>query len=97
MPGRSLTKEGTVLPPRMLFAGLVARVESFFFCSNKTPRRPAMAVYRSVKAPCLSERGHTVGLRATCAVLLGGLSDGLKRPCIGLRGPSACISIHCLP
>ena len=40
-----------------------------------------MALYRSVKAPFLPKRGHTVDLGGKI-VVLGGSFDGLRGPCI---------------
>ena len=69
--------------------------ERAFLYSKNALCRPTMTLYRSVKAPYLLERGHTVGLRGI-SVVLGGPFDGVREPCIGMRGPVACLRVLCL-
>ena len=84
MLGRSLTKEGPVLPPRMLFAGLASPCGELLLLLKQNTLLACNGPLSLCKGPCLPERGHTICLRAACVVQLGGLSDGLKGPCIGL-------------
>ena len=72
------------------------RVERTLFASTRALCQPTMALYRSVKAPFLPNREHTVGLRVTIHHRLGGPFDGLMGPCTGVREPFACLRVPCL-